>query len=39
MCHKPAPIAIVGVIVGVASKVVLWTDDRGPQIGLDKGEG
>ena len=25
MHHKPTPVAIVGVIVGVACKVVLWT--------------
>ena len=47
MCHEPPPVAIVGVvvgvmprvIVGVASKVVLWTDDWGPLVGLDKGGG
>ena len=43
MHHEPAPIAIVGVIagvrVGVASKVILWTDDQGPLVGLDKGGG
>ena len=39
MHHEPAPIAIVGVVVGVTYKVILWTDNRGPLVGLDKGGG
>ena len=35
MCHEPAAIAIVG----VAHEVVLWTDDKGPLVGLNKGGG
>ena len=36
LSHEPSPIAIVGVIVGVAYKVILWTDNQGPLVGLDK---
>ena len=39
MHHEPAPIAIVGVVAGVACKVVLWMDNQGPLVGLDKGGG
>ena len=43
MCHKPIPIAvaevIVGVIAGVTCEVVLWTDNQGPLAVLDKGGG
>ena len=43
MCHEPAPVAIVevivGVIAGVTCKVVLWKEDRGPLVVLDKGGG
>ena len=39
MHHKPTPVAAVGVIVGVTCEVVLWTDDQGPLVGLNKGGG
>ena len=43
MHHEPTPVAIVevivGVIAGVAHKVVLWTDDQSPLVGLNKGAG
>ena len=32
MHHEPTPIAVVG----VTCKVVLWTDDQGPLVGLNK---
>ena len=39
MHHEPASVVVVGVIVGVTCKVILWTDDQGPLVGLDKGGG
>ena len=35
MYHKPTPIAIVG----VTHIVILWTDNQGPLVGLNKREG
>ena len=39
MLHEPAPIAAVEVIAGVTHEVILWTDDQGPIVVLDKGGG